>query len=193
MSSFILIDELFDFTNELIELMKEDWKKFKIFIKEYKKYMFWILVLFITMQFTDLMSLGTSWERYCKKNDINTTDSKNIKYNTIDNKNIDNKNIKYNNIKKIQTGGAGASSESKDIARKIGWFKQFKGQMTGNLGTGAGPVFGNFERIFKYTEALFVIVTSLLIIIGVISLPVLIFIIVAYCVLKKLVKKFTVL
>ena len=65
--------------------------------------------------------------------------------------------------------------------------------MTGNLGTGAGPVFGNFERIFKYTEALFVIVTSLLIIIGVISLPVLIFIIVAYCVLKKLVKKFTVL
>ena len=155
--------------------------------------MFWILVLFITMQFTDLMSLGTSWERYCKKNDINTTDSKNIKYNTIDNKNIDNKNIKYNNIKKIQTGGAGASSESKDIARKIGWFKQFKGQMTGNLGTGAGPVFGNFERIFKYTEALFVIVTSLLIIIGVISLPVLIFIIVAYCVLKKLVKKFTVL
>ena len=32
MSNFTLIDELVDFTNELIELLKQDWEKFKIFI-----------------------------------------------------------------------------------------------------------------------------------------------------------------
>lgn len=226
MSSFILIDELVDFTNELIELMKEDWKNFKLFIKEYKKYMFWILVLFITMQFTDLMSLGTSWERYCKKNDNN---------------NIDSKNIKYNNIKKIQTGGAAAvavadpseniidapvektkkeiktdrksaikqmakqkafgkdrstsqvGSESKLIAKKLEWFTKFKSGLSPNLGSGSGPIFGNIDRIFKYTESVFIVVTSLLIILGVISLPVIIFIIVAYCVLKTMISKFTIL
>ena len=68
MSSFTLIDELVDFANELIYLIKQDWEKFKLFIKEYKKYVFWVVVLLITMQFTDLMSLGSSWDKYCSKN-----------------------------------------------------------------------------------------------------------------------------
>ena len=195
MSNFTLIDELVDFTNELIYLIKQDWEKFKIFVKEYKKYVFWIIVLLITMQFTDLMSLGSSWEKYCNKNGIS-------------NNNNNKKNIDKNND--IQSGGApppvdtrwaitrklnsmkadrdaflakqkaeneekrkdikgwalkkafGPGSETKDIEKKLGWFKQFKA----NIGNGAGPVFGNVDRIFKYTEAMFVILTSILIIVG---------------------------
>jgi hypothetical protein len=209
MSNFTLIDELVDFTNELIELLKQDWEKFKIFIKEYKKYLFWIMVLFITMQFTDLMSLGSSWEKYCKKNNIDSN---------INSKDSNGKDSNSN----IQKGGGneapapapapkqtkaerksiirqkarqfsrGMGSESKDIERKLGFFRQFKSQFSGNIG-GAGPVFGNLDRIFKYTEAMFAIFTTILIIVGVLSLPVLIFLIITYCVIKLLVGKFMIL
>jgi hypothetical protein len=235
MSNFTLIDELVDFTNELIYLIKQDWEKFKIFVKEYKKYVFWIIVLLITMQFTDLMSLGSSWEKYCNKNGISN------------NKNIDkNNDIDKDKNNDIQSGGSasptgatatpppvdkrwaitrklnsmaddrkaglekqkaekkekqkdikgralkkafGPGSEAKDIEKKLGWFKQFKA----NIGNGAGPVFGNIDRIFKYTEAMFVILTSILIIVGVLSLPVLIFLIITYCVIKMMVGKFMIL
>ena len=283
MSSFILIDDIIDFTNELIYLIKQDWEKFKKFVKEYKKYVFWIVVLFITMQFTDLMSLGSSWERYCNKNSniqkggsnadvalaiaqkhYNTQTARaasikaenNIRYAEKE-KRITKREMEKNaraNEKDKKKGGAGATaapvatvtapttgtaptdataaaaaanapaetaeqskkrlktekktahkedirkkarqllstksgSETKDIEKKLGWFKQFKA----NLGNGAGPVFGNLDRIFKYTEAMFVIITSLLIIVGVLSLPVLIFLIITYCVIKMMVGKFMIL
>ena len=212
MSNFTLIDELVDFTNELIELLKQDWEKFKIFIKEYKKYLFWIIVLFITMQFTDLMSLGSSWERYCKKNgiDSNSKDSNSKDSNSKDS-NIqkgggneapapapaeapkETKKEKQTRIRKqARQVSRGMGGESKDIERKLGFFKQFKTQFSGNIG-GAGPVFGNLDRIFKYTEAMFAIFTTILIIVGVLSLPVLIFLIITYCVIKLLVGKFMIL
>ena len=205
MSNFTLIDELVDFTYELIELLKQDWEKFKIFIKEYKKYLFWIMVLFITMQFTDLMSLGSSWEKYCKKNgiDSNSKDS-NSKDSNIQTgggneapaeapKQIKTSIERKAIIKKEgQKVARGMGSESKDIDRKLGFFRQFKSQFSGNIG-GAGPVFGNLDRIFKYTEAMFAIFTTILIIVGVLSLPVLIFLIITYCVIKLLVGKFMIL
>ena len=205
MSNFTLIDELVDFTYELIELLKQDWEKFKIFIKEYKKYLFWIMVLFITMQFTDLMSLGSSWEKYCKKNgiDSNSKDS-NSKDSNIQTgggneapaeapKQIKTSIERKEIIKKEgQKVARGMGSESKDIDRKLGFFRQFKSQFSGNIG-GAGPVFGNLDRIFKYTEAMFAIFTTILIIVGVLSLPVLIFLIITYCVIKLLVGKFMIL
>jgi hypothetical protein len=258
MSSFTLIEDLIDFTNELIYLIKQDWEKFKIFVKEYKKYVFWIIVLLITMQFTDLMSIGSSWEKYCKQNGINSngnsvsndniqkggssaitaaiadaaapveaslsatdsaaakaklkqekTDAKTAKktakkeasqekaYAKKLNKNMmrnaynDNKSAKKDDIKKKakQLLANESGSESKDIDKKLSWFKNFKA----NLGNGAGPVFGNIDRILKYTEAMFVILTSILIVVGVLSLPVLIFLIITYCVIKMMVGKFMIL
>ena len=70
MSSITLFDELIIFTNELIDLINQDWINFKKFYKEHKKYMFWIFTLFITMQFTDIINLGNSWNKYCKMNSI---------------------------------------------------------------------------------------------------------------------------
>lgn len=302
MSSFTLIDDLVDFTNELIELMKQDWKKFKIFIKEYKKYLFWIIVLLITMQFTDLMSLGSSWERYCNKTGNNNiqiggssfvpSDSEVYKKSNLKSlasleskaakaekkaaikaaagpqsakyiKNAAKSQVKAQELRKkadqaqasltpitstpegqkkltkraakkaaaatqatadatkateaadkaaLPEGqhkaqramqkrhmarslafGASSGSETKNVERQLGWFKSFKNRFSANVGSGAGPVFGNFDRIFQYTESLFIVVTSILLIVGVISLPVIIFLIITYCVLKTMVGKFTLL
>lgn len=206
MSNFTLIDELIDFTNELIELLKQDWEKFKKFVKEYKTYLYWILVLFITMQFTDLMSLGSSWERYCKKNgiDSNSKNSNNMQKGGGNNAapeappeapvetKAEQKARLYKKKVSQRSDEKAFGSESKDIEKKLGWFKQFKTQFSTNIG-GAGPIFGNLDRIFKYTEAMFAIFTTILIIVGVLSLPVLIFLIITYCVIKLLVRKFMIL
>lgn len=209
MSNFTLIDELIDFTNELIELLKQDWEKFKKFVKEYKTYLYWILVLFITMQFTDLLSLGSSWERYCKKNSIdsNSKNSNNMQKGgsnaeappapeappeaPVETK-AEQKARLYKKKVSQRSDAKAFGSESKDIEKKLGWFKQFKTQFSTNIG-GAGPIFGNLDRIFKYTEAMFAIFTTILIIVGVLSLPVLIFLIITYCVIKLLVGKFMIL
>tara|TARA_B100000575_G_scaffold58536_4_gene44253 strand:- start:3936 stop:4628 length:693 start_codon:yes stop_codon:yes gene_type:complete len=52
----------------LREHLEDDFKKFKKFIKEKKNYIFWIIVMFITIQFTDVLSLGASWDEMVKQN-----------------------------------------------------------------------------------------------------------------------------
>lgn len=52
----------------LREQLEDDFKKFKKFIKEKKNYIFWIIVMFITIQFTDVLSLGASWDEMVKQN-----------------------------------------------------------------------------------------------------------------------------
>jgi hypothetical protein len=67
MINFILFDNLLDFINELIELLKEDWKKFKLFVKENKKNLIWLFIALITLQFTDLINIGNSCNKYYKR------------------------------------------------------------------------------------------------------------------------------
>jgi hypothetical protein len=66
------IDSFVDFIYELIELLKEDWKKIKHFISENGKYVFWLFIAIITLQFTDIMNIGASWNKY-NKHTHNTT------------------------------------------------------------------------------------------------------------------------
>lgn len=70
MIEFQLFDNLLHFVEEFYELLKSDWKKFKLFIKENKDYVIWLCIAIITLQFVDIMSLGSSWNRYCIKNNI---------------------------------------------------------------------------------------------------------------------------
>ena len=65
-----LFEELTEFTDELVLLLKQDWEKTKKFIREHKNYFLWVCALFIGAQFTDIMTLGKSWDNYCKKNGI---------------------------------------------------------------------------------------------------------------------------
>lgn len=53
---------------EIYEEMKEDYKKGKEYAYQYRKTIFWIFVTFIVMQFTDILSLGASWQSMCQEN-----------------------------------------------------------------------------------------------------------------------------
>lgn len=172
-----LFEELSEFTDELVILLKEDWEKTKKFVREHKKYFFWLCALFIGAQFTDIMTLGKSWDAYCKKNGIQkggegdpvatdaSTDAK-------------------------ATADAKAAAEAAKNTKKDGK-KGIKKSMAQSLRR--NPVFGNMNHIFSMTTSMFSLALFLLAIVGILSLPVIIFIIITYCVIKSLLNRLAIL
>lgn len=73
---------------EIYEDMKEDFRKGKEYAYQYRKTIFWIFITFIAMQFTNVLSLGASWQNMCEQNP----------------------NLK---LKKVQKGGQDAESGGK--------------------------------------------------------------------------------
>jgi hypothetical protein len=69
--------------------------------------------------------------------------------------------------------------------------KKFGGKSLGN--TLGGPLFGNMDLIFDSVKHIFYIISIILTIAGIISLPVMIFLIITYTIMKAMVAKFTVL
>ena len=55
------------------------------------------------------------------------------------------------------------------------------------------PVFGNLDKIFNMTQGMFALVMFILVIVGVLSLPVIIFIIITYCIIKNLCSRLAIL
>ena len=157
-----MYDEFISFGEELIELLEEDWIKCKKFIKKNKKYCMWVLILFITMQFTDIINLGTSYDRYCKIHNI-----------------------------KMTGGAAEAPAAAPAEAPAADGGKGGKGGKGGRLKN--DPVFGNLGKIFDMVSGMFVIVTFILVVIGVLSLPVIIFIAITYSILKYILSKLSIL
>jgi hypothetical protein len=224
-----IIDELFEFTEELTLLIKQDWEKSKKFIKEHKNYFFWILALFVSMQFTDILTLGKSWEIYCKKHNLQIGGSaaapapattpapaptpknageapgpKNAgeapgPKNAGEAPGPKNageapgpKNEGGNGNKQGTGAGAGGpgpteSGESK-TKQRIGKSKSKFSQAIKN-----NPVFGNLDKIFNMTQGMFALLMFILIIVGVLSLPVIIFIIITYCIVKNLCSRLAIL
>jgi hypothetical protein len=184
MSNITIYDEFTSFITDLIELLKEDWIKFKLFIKKNKNYCLWILILFITLQFTDLLNLGASWNRYCSKNEGKTNNNHNLKHN------------------QIQMGGDGgpaapAAPEGKPDkatakaekaqakAEKKEDKKAQKDQDKANKGGAPSP--GLSEGINKVTSmvsGMFVIISFILVVVGIISIPIIVFIVITYTILK---------
>jgi hypothetical protein len=205
MTTITLYDDFISFCNELVELLKEDWIKFKLFIQKNKKYCLWILILLITMQFTDLLNLGASWNRYCKKNN----DRHNVKH-----------NVKHNSI---QIGGDGApaaaeapskpskaekkAEKAEKKAEKKDAKKQAKDQKKSdkeqakdqaktdkaNAQGAAAPGDTVFSKMYKMISGSFVILSFILVVVGILSLPILMFIVITYTILKFIVKKISVL
>jgi hypothetical protein len=200
--------------------MKQDWENFKKFVKEYKTYIYWIVVLIITMQFTDLMSLGASWDRICKKNAIKQSGgggnagtppaieavvapATDTKTNTPAAATGETKAAAVAGTGETKAGRtfdknlinqfASKSPETKDVEQKLGFFKRMKayvsGPTTGKYGL-AGPVFGSIDRITTYLQGLISVFTLVLVILGVVSIPVFIFLVITYTVFKVLVTKF---
>lgn len=180
-----LFEELSEFTDELVILLKEDWEKTKKFVREHKKYFFWLCALFIGAQFTDIMTLGKSWDAYCKKNGIQ-------------NGGAEGEPAPEASSEAKATADTKASSEAKAAlksqntgSKKDGKKKGMKKSMAQSLRR--NPVFGNMNTIFSMTTSMFSLALFLLAIVGILSLPVIIFIIITYCVIKSLLNKLAIL
>ena len=90
------------------------------------------------------------------------------------------------------------AEESKANEKRISFFENIKnklgkgGSWGGQYGV-LGPVFGNMEKIMDSVKNIFYIITILLTIAGIISIPVLIFLVITYMVIKSLATKFIIL
>ena len=63
--------------------------------------------------------------------------------------------------------------------------------MAGNMRR--NPVLGNIDKIFNMTHSMFGIILFILMIVGVISLPVIIFIIITYSIIKNILSRLAIL
>jgi len=231
MFEFDLFENLIDFIDELYLLLKEDWIKFKLFVKENKNYILWLFIALITLQFTDIINLGSSWNRYCKKNNIQngggngnanisktqgTSESENPKTpeeqakadkkekkdklvgeekQKILDKRAEKKAEKKaeKEAKKAEStdGGPDGEDSVKGVEKKLGLFNKITGKIKDSAGQHglAGPVLGNLEGVFGAVGGMFTFAAAILIFVGILSLPVLIFLILTYCVIKMMVGK----
>ena len=184
-----LFDDLIDFAFELKELIKEDWNKFKKFIKDNKKYSTWLLILLVLLGFTDVMTLGSSWDKYCKANKIQTGGGNapggNAPKEPAANAPKEANASAANTKKTGETPEAKTGEEGDELKKTDGWLSKLKGEAGKSTGK-LGPVFGNMDRIFSYIKNVFYIITVILVIIGIISIPVLIFLVLTYIVFKKM-------
>ena len=210
-----LFEELSEFTDELVILLKEDWEKTKKFVREHKKYFFWLCALFIGAQFTDIMTLGKSWDAYCKKNGIQkggegdpvatdaSTDAK-AATTTATPATTDAKAAATPATTDAKAAATPATTDAKATAdakaalksqrtssKKDGKKKGMTQSMAQSMRR--NPVFGNMNNIFSMTTSMFSLALFLLAIVGILSLPVIIFIIITYCVIKSLLNKLAIL
>ena len=232
MIEFDFFENILEFIEEFYELLKEDWRKFKLFVKENKEYIIWLFIALITLQFTDVMSLGSSWNRYCKKNNIQIggsnagpgpepekhtnagpeppkvlspeeakAEKKKQKQDATDAKKTDKqkkkddkqakKDVKSSEKqakKDAKASHDGPEDSAKSVNKKLGMFDKLKGKAKAGVGKHgmSGPILGNLDGIFGALEGMFAFAALILIIIGILSLPVLIFIVITYSIIKKI-------
>ena len=238
MIEFDFFDNISEFIEELKELLEEDWRKCKLFIKENKNYILWLFITLVTLQFTDILTLGSSWNNYCKRNNIQYGGSNgepsiiqeeapakskkelkaekkqakadqaaSDKQAKADKKAFDatpeGKKAKADKatadkaaktekkaIKKQAKEDAGGDSV-KSVDKKLGLFNRLKGNVKATAGKHglAGPVLGNLGGIFAAVEGMFYLIAFILIVIGIVSLPFLIFLVLTYSIIKMMVGK----
>lgn len=199
MINFIFFDNLIDFFDELYELLKEDWKKFKLFVNENKKNLIWLFITLITLQITDLITIGNSCNKYYKSQNVqiqkggaeapvNTAPAKPLTPIELkaQKKAVSESKVAAHKKKILEKKSSKKITESQKVQKNIDLFNELKGKKDKITKHGiAGPVFGNLEGIFDTLGGVFSVFAILLTIIGVFTLPVLIFIVITYCIIKK--------
>ena len=274
------IDDFCEFVDELVELMQEDWERVKKFVKEYKNYVFWFIVLSITMQITDIGTLGMYVKRMCEEEGIvqrggdpppppppppplqplviksgapkgnllkNITKLEGVSPSSIKNAGSDIREARKIQREKNQEARAEArdkekeakqdakdkENEAKQDARdkqaelkqlaqnmdsgeqgkaqgqppddelkktekQLSFFQRMKQKVSGVDAQGKrigalGPVFGSMDKAMDYMQNIFAVLTFILTAIGIISLPVFIFLIITYFVIKSIASKIFIL
>ena len=221
MSQTTLCDEFIDFIYEFTDLLKQDWEKTKKFIKANTKYVYWVIVLFITMQFTDIINLGKSYDKFCKSNNIIQRGGANGAGNAGASSASSSSSAppssgsaasaagadgaaagpaagaaplpaKLTAPGKAENGANGAKPptlpEEKEKKDKKSLFGKTKRGIADSIKN--NPVFGHLDKIFNMVESIAIIITFILVVVGVLSLPILIFIAITYCIVKKVLSYF---
>jgi hypothetical protein len=198
---------------EIYQEMKDDFKKGKEYAYQYRKTIFWIFIAFITMQFTDILSLGASWENMCQNNP-------NLKINKKQKGGAEGDNAPKggndaskggNDASKggndASKGGDNAAKGGNDAAKGGNDAAKsdkaaLKASKNSDAGGGSsfrvfdsfrssGPLSNFFSRIGGFIKGGFIIIGILLSILVVSFLPILIFCIILYGILKFIAKYFT--
>ena len=107
-------------------------------------------------------------------------------------KKADDKAAKKNLLDKKEAKKTAEGEDSvKSVDKKLGFFNKLKGQVQKSAGQHgmAGPVLGNLDGIFGAVGGMFTFAAVILIFFGILSLPVLIFLVITYCIVKKIVGK----
>ena len=213
MIKFTFFDNLIEFLDELYELLKEDWIKFKLFMNENKKNLIWLFIALITLQITDLITFGNSCNKYYKNQNAQiqkggsnapTPIDRSTKPGAIQSAAEPAKQLTPVELKAqkkaeselkvaaekkriLDKKSGKKETESEKVQQNLDLIDKIKGKKTALSKHGfAGPVFSNLEGIFGALGGIFSLFVTLLTILGVLSLPVLVFIIITYCVIKKI-------
>jgi len=208
------------FCNELYELLLDDFNTFINFLTANKQYVIYSILLVILTQIVSINSLGNSARKYCKGTLIQgggagasslasasgnsivsrmTSNTAKAKFSKMSSKQQADIFKKGMDLKKEAKTDKllKKKSEFEKNKDRISFFEKMKqkfqpGGWFGRFGA-LGPVFGNLEAIMDSVKWLFALMVVIAIIVGALSLPVIIFMVVTYFVIKSLLRKFTVL
>lgn len=202
------------FCNELYELILEDLYNFIQFLKANKKYFIYGVILVILSQIVNINSLGESARKYCNKNiqhgGASLVATPTVSVSESAQNILGNKTKRRALIQKKMQESMMAETEKKTdklLGKKKGEFEKNKERISffqkmkakfqpggwfGRFGA-LGPVFGNLEAIMDSVKWLFAFIAFVAIFVGAVSLPVIIFMVLTYFVIKSLLRKFIIL
>lgn len=197
------------FCLELYELLLDDFNTFLNFLTANKQYVIYSILLIILTQIVSINSLGQSARKYCKGGSnqnggageaVSVMDDPT--YLAAQKKIIEKKKaLDYKKGKDLKTQEKSEKmlkkSELDKNKERINFFQSMKKKFQpdgwfGRFGA-LGPVFGNLEAIMNSVKWLFALMIFIAILIGALSLPVIIFMVITYFVIKSLLRKFIIL
>ena len=183
---------------EIYQEMKEDYKKGKEYAYQYRKTIFWIIMAFITMQFTDILSLGASWQNLCHQNP-----NLNLKKQKGGSEGITGKNRTNGKAEKTKpaegeaekTKPAEGEAIKKKVTAKTPSFKTGKLMKLNPFQSfkSLGPISGFMGKMGDFIKGGFFILGLIIAILFVSFIPIVSFCVLMYYILKFIANKFTTL
>ena len=199
----------------IFEMIEDDWETFKTFTKEKRKYIFWIIVFFITISFVDVLSIGASWENACNgtlmKGGADGNVSSSIKTSALTSTSPSDVK-KASNVSDSAKPKSGNAPNAKKASNVSDSSKPKSGSTKGDIKTGTKPTTPNAKgKINKKSriggsptsmflgngvgvvKKAFMMFATILMIAGALSVPFLLIIVATYSILKMIANNFMML
>jgi hypothetical protein len=193
-------DNSLTFIDKIIDGVRVDFTNSINFIYANYKYIIWIIILVILLQFTNINYIGRTFEKICSSSNKTNSNNTKLKKNIQQNGGADDNGSKRD---EGVTGGKSVNnmtpselnSEIKQNDKRLNFLQDLKqkfskgGTIGGKYGI-AGPIFGNLDKIFSTVRFIFFILLMILMAAGAMTIPVFIFLIITYIVVRYIVRNF---